>query len=65
MLTLFILILVFLTCAKCLKIVCFSVFAQKAQRPENIYVPRGKVRKGKSEVHPENLSSNPKADLLR
>lgn len=45
--------------------VYFTVFAQKAQRPENIYVPRERVKKGKSEVHPENLSANPKSNLLR
>lgn len=54
---------VFLRCVQCLKSVCFTVFAQKAQRPENLYVSRGKVKKGKSEVHPENLSNNPKSNL--
>lgn len=47
-----------------LKNVSFAVFAQKAQRPENLYVPRGRIKKGKAEVHAENPFSNPKADVL-
>lgn len=45
------------------EIVSFAVFAQKAQRPENLYVPRGRVKKGKADIHPENPFSSPKADL--